>query len=219
MSILRTGSEYRDGKRRSTFLFSQPGMLMILGLLQRWAARRTNNPKVVERLHAEITRAARHPVLYTDYKVDDSFEGRFEMLTLHAALVLRHLKSCPEPGKDIAQDLVDTIFRHFEIALREMGVGDVSVPKRMKVFVEAFSGRCAAYEKALPLGEEAFARSLVKNVYGTKSSQESFLAAMLVTAQPLARYVFEIEHHLGPVPIESLSSGNLSLPSPAPLPK
>lgn len=190
---------------------------MIFRLLQRWATHRNNNQDVIERLRAEITRAARNPVLYTDYKVEDSFEGRFEMLTLHAALVLRRLNSCPQPGSDIAQDLINIIFRHFEIALREMGVGDVSVPKRMKTFVEAFSGRCAAYEKALPMGEDIFAQSLVKNVYGKKALKGNVPPENLLAAQHLARYIFEIERQLGSTPVELLSSGDISLPSPVSL--
>ena len=131
---------------------------MILGLF-----RRSPNVAVVERLHAAIVAAARQPALYTDLAVPDTFEGRFESLTLHAGLVLRRLRDAPAPGPEMAQDLVDTVFRHFDRTLREMGVGDTAVPKRMKGIAEAFAGRCAAYDEALRSGD--LARALARNVY------------------------------------------------------
>ena len=67
--------------------------------------------------------------------VPDTFEGRFESLTLHAALLVRRLRAAEAPGPDMAQHLVDTVFRHFDRTLREMGVGDTTVPKRMKLLL------------------------------------------------------------------------------------
>jgi len=111
--------------------------------------RRSANRQLIDRLSGEIVAAARDPVLFTEYGIDDSQEGRFEAVTLHAVLVLRRLNRMDPPAPEIAQDLTDAIFRSFEIALREMGVGDISVPKRMKTIAGAFLGRAAAYDVAL----------------------------------------------------------------------
>ena len=92
--------------------------------------RRSANQTVIERLHAAIVAAARQPALFTALGLSDTFEGRFESLTLQAALVLRRLNALPAPGPEIAQDLIDTIFQHFDRMLREMGIGDTTVPKR-----------------------------------------------------------------------------------------
>ena len=73
--------------------------------------RRSANRAVIERLHAVLVAASRQPALFTGLGMTDTFEGRFESLTLHAALVLRALNALPAPGPDLAQDLVDSIFR------------------------------------------------------------------------------------------------------------
>jgi len=88
-------------------------------ILARWRARRANRI-LIEQIHGEIVAAARAPALYTRLEVADSLEGRFEMIALHAGLVMRRLGELGEVGAEIAQDLVDCVFGHFEDALREM---------------------------------------------------------------------------------------------------
>src|SRR5262245_1194099 len=100
---------------------------MIFGLF-----RGNANRRAIDRLYGEIVAASRTPVLFTDFGIADDIDGRFESLALHATLVLRRLRQLPPPGVEIAQELTDTLFQHFDLALREMGVGDTSVPKRMK---------------------------------------------------------------------------------------
>jgi len=129
--------------------------LPLLDLFMFAFLRRSRNRKLIERLHARIIAAARNPVLFVDYGVADTLDGRFEMVTLHAALVLRHMHRLAPPAPDLAQDLADCLFRHFDLALREMGVGDTSVPKRMRALAEAYLGRSLAYEKALDTLAEA----------------------------------------------------------------
>src|SRR5579872_5750434 len=112
---------------------------MILGLF-----RGNANRKLVARLHGDIVAAARDPVLFTDYGIADTVDGRFESLVLHAALVLRRLETLPAPAPEVAQDLADLLFRHFDIALREIGMSDTRVPREMKALAEAFFGRAMA---------------------------------------------------------------------------
>lgn len=133
---------------------------MILGLF-----RGSANRKLIGRLHAEIVAASRDPVLFTDYGIADTVEGRFESLVLHAALVLRRLETLPPPAPDIAQDLADVLFRHLDIALRQIGVSDTRVPKQMKAMAEAFFGRAMAYHTAIEQGGLALAGALSRNVY------------------------------------------------------
>lgn len=121
--------------------------------------------QLVDRLHADIVAAVRRPAFYLDYGVADTFQGRFELLTFHAGLILRRLNDAEAPGPALAQDLVDTIFRHLDSGLREMGVGDLAVPKRMKKLAEAFLGRSAAYDAALRESENALAEALSRNMF------------------------------------------------------
>ena len=122
--------------------------------------RRSANLQLIGRLSGEIVAAARDPVLFTEYGIEDSLDGRFEAVTLHAVLVLRRLNRMDPPAPEIAQDLTDAIFRSFEIALREMGVGDIGVPKQMKTIAEAFFGRAGAYDRALRGGAPGLMKHL-----------------------------------------------------------
>jgi len=111
--------------------------------------RRSDNDKVIDRLHGDIVAAVRQPSLYADYGVEDTFEGRFELLTLFATLLVRRLASLPSPAPEAAQELTDRVFSELDAAMREMGVGDLAVPKRIKKFAAAFLGRRNAYDAAL----------------------------------------------------------------------
>ncbi len=111
--------------------------------------RRDRRDDVIDRFHAAIVEASRAPALYGPGGVPDTVEGRFESLALHVLIVLRRLRELPAPASEVAQDLVDSVFAHLEIALREMGVGDFGVPKRMKKLGQAFYDRTSKYEASL----------------------------------------------------------------------
>lgn len=172
---------------------------MIFGLF-----RGNANRKLIGSLHGDIVKAARDPALFTDYEIEDTLEGRFESLVLHAALVLRRLKQLPPPGPDIAQDLADTLFRHFDIALREIGVADTRVPKRMKVMAEAFLGRAVIYLEAmarLPLeGPLALSQALSRNVYAGRRDGDR-----------LARYVVGLDAALAQMTLAQILEGAIPL--------
>lgn len=166
--------------------------------------RRSRNTAVIDRLYSAIVAASRHPALYRDIHVPDSFEGRFECLSLHAILVLRRLNGLPAPGPEMAQALVDTVFKHFDRTLREMGVGDTSVPKRMKSLAEAFLGRSAAYDTAIRSGDEALAAALARNIY---AGNENGLV--------LARYVVASAAAFDEAPLQVFIDGAALFPDPA----
>jgi cytochrome b pre-mRNA-processing protein 3 len=172
-----------------------------------WLFGRATNQTMIDRLHAEIVAAARDPAFFTSYAVADTFEGRFEILTIHAWLVLRRLGSLPPPAPEIAQDLTDTLFRHFDIALREMGIGDTSVPKRMRRLVEAFLGRCGAYDAALQGGSPALLAALARNVYAGAGDPSR-----------LAQYVELADAALAGTPILAFSRGGVPFPAPSSIP-
>lgn len=125
------------------------------------------NRQLIEELHGAVVAAARRPALFLPpYEVADTLEGRFDLLVLFAVLLTRRLECLPQPGPEVAQEWVDTLFAHLDADLREMGVGDLGVPKRMKKLAEAFSGRSVAYRDALTQDEPAFARAIARNIYG-----------------------------------------------------
>lgn len=100
-------------------------------------------------LHARIVAASRDPALYGEGGLPDTIEGRFEALSLWALVVMRRLRQLPPPADEVSQELVDALFAHLEVALREIGVGDFGVPKRMKKLGQAFYDRAAKYDPVL----------------------------------------------------------------------
>lgn len=169
--------------------------------------RRSTSRQLIDRLHGEIVAIVRQPELYQGYGVPDTFDGRFEMLALVSTLFVRRLALLPAPGPDIAQDLTDAIFAGLDASLREMGVGDLTVPKRIKKMASAFLGRRQAYEEGLRLGDPGvLAAALSRNVYGGVYSPASH------QVQRLLRYVWSLLSTLQSVSVEDFTRGGLNLP-------
>lgn len=134
------------------------------------------NRALIEKIHGGIVAAARQEAFYAAYGVPDTLEGRFEMVTLHAMLVLRALRHGPAPGPAMASALSDAVFRHFDETLREMGVGDASIAKRMMQLAGAFVGRCSAYEASLAAeGLTALEAALRRNIFAPLSGDAARL--------------------------------------------
>jgi cytochrome b pre-mRNA-processing protein 3 len=130
--------------------------------------RKKSSPPSVEGVYAAIVAASRRPALYASAGVPDTVMGRFESLALHMSLALRRLKDLPPPADQLSQELVDRFFADIDTALREIGIGDVSVPKKVKALGAAFYGRLGAYDAALSDGaaaddlEAALARNVIE---------------------------------------------------------
>jgi cytochrome b pre-mRNA-processing protein 3 len=155
---------------------------MVLGFF-----RKDRQRVIIETLYQRMAAASRHPLLYERLGVPDTVEGRFESLTLHLILVLRRLRELPNPADQVAQDLVDTFFRHLDHSLRELAVGDLAVPKRMKKLAEAFNGRSRAYDAALQQPDDSeLAKTLQRNVTGAEGTGEGLAAYVRASERDLA---------------------------------
>ncbi|GBF57357.1 hypothetical protein PbB2_01023 [Candidatus Phycosocius bacilliformis] len=102
-------------------------------------------------LYDQVTIAARDPAFYGPGKVADSPDGRFEMLTLHTAVLFARLSKRGDQADETAQEVFNILFSALDHALRELGVGDLSVGKRIRKLAESFYGRMAVYHEALNL--------------------------------------------------------------------
>jgi cytochrome b pre-mRNA-processing protein 3 len=129
-----------------------------------WPFRRSRARTDAQRLLAAVQAASRRPILFGAGKAPDTLEGRFEVLTLHAGLALLRLRAEPEAAP-LAQAFTDALFRSFDAGLREHGVGDTSVPKRMHKLAGDFYGRLEAYGGAITDRDEAsLAAAIVRNI-------------------------------------------------------
>ena len=119
--------------------------------------------EAADRILAAVAHAARDPDLYGDDGAPDTLDGRFEMATAFAVLALLRLKASPDADR-AAQIFTDKLFRHFDAGLREAGVGDLSVARRMKGLAGAFYGRLTAYQATID-SAPAFAAALGRNIW------------------------------------------------------
>ena len=166
--------------------------------------RRDPRRTAIATLYERVATASRQPSLYVALGVPDTMEGRFEALSLHMILALRALRHLPAPADEVARDLTDALFRDLDASLREMGVGDTVVPKRMKKLAEAFYGRAQAYDGPLEAGDEAaLAQALGRNVRGNDAP-----------ALPLARYALAADKALRARDLDTIMSRGFGFPQP-----
>jgi cytochrome b pre-mRNA-processing protein 3 len=179
-------------------------------MFRHWFRRRANRP-ILERLRGEIVAAARQPALYAAFGAADTFDGRFELLALYSSLVVARLTALPAPGPDLAQELTDALFVGLDDDLREMGVGDLAVPKRVKKLAAALLGRRKAYLDALDRpDDQALREALSRNVLGAAIGPGDPRVA------GLARHVRDVVAALSKASVSDFVAGPLVLPAATP---
>ena len=180
---------------------------MILRLFQRRTADST-----IAALYGVIVAQARSPAFYAEYGVPDTVQGRFELIVLHVVLLLRRLGR-ETPGarslgaRSLGQRLFDAFCRDLDGNLREMGIGDLAVPKHMRRFAEAFYGRQAAYLAALDAADErVFENALARNIFALSERDDR--------AVRLAHYARAAVRELDARQEQDLMAGQLCFPNP-----
>jgi cytochrome b pre-mRNA-processing protein 3 len=169
--------------------------------------RPTPRDHIIASLYGAIVAQARVPTFYRSYGVPDTVNGRMEMIMLHAVLVLRRLEGETAPARALGQELFDRFCRDMDESLREMGVGDLAVPRKMRRIGEAFYGRQAAYQAALAApGDEPLAVTLQRNVLAGASEPAA--------AARLAAYVREAVRLLAAADAEGFERAELAFPDP-----
>lgn len=155
-----------------------------------------------------IVAAARHPAFYARWGVGDTLDGRFDMIALHTWLVLDRLKGAAPAFR---QALVDEFFRDMDRSLREMGVGDLSVAKKVRKMAEVFYGRIAAYDTAVAAEGTALADALARNVFPDEPK-----GAESEGARRLAAHVAAQRAHLAAQDAAAIARGRVDFKEPAP---
>lgn len=156
-------------------------------------------------LYTAAVERARTPEFYAELEVPDSVDGRFDMIVLHMFLLLERLRQDDTPAQELSQALFDLMFQDMDRSLRELGVGDQSVGKRIKQMISAFYGRMRAYGEAADdparLGE-----ALGRNLYRQHRAAPTTLVRM-------AAYVQAARRELARQPFERLVDGEIEWPS------
>jgi cytochrome b pre-mRNA-processing protein 3 len=175
---------------------------MIFGLFRK----KNNNRAIVDQQYAALTDGARQAFLYSELGVPDTVMGRLEMLSSVLILYFRRTGKASTGVNQIAQEIVDAFFQDVDHSIRELGVGDLSVPKRMKKLAGRFYGRMESYSEALSGKDEIkLAEALKRNFHPlTLDTAPDML--------PLARYLLAAEAVLQDTSEETLLSGLLQMP-------
>lgn len=173
--------------------------------------RRDPQAATINALYGTIVAQARVPAFYLAFGVPDTPEGRFDLLVLHLALVCRRLGRAggkeQASARALSQGVFDMFCRDMDHNLREMGVGDLTVPKTMRKLGEAFYGRLDVYDRALGSANPAeLPAALARNTQGP--------GAPVATAQRLAAYARAAAARLEALPIACFGDGKVSFPDP-----
>ncbi len=176
---------------------------MLQWLKTRWCTHHT-----ASLLYDRIVAQARQPAFYLDFGVPDTVSGRFEMIVLHLFIVLERLRADPETPNDPGQQLVETFFATLDHEMREMGVGDMAVPKKMQKAAGGFYGRIQAYADAVRDDDPAvLTTALERNVFDDNQGSHGRPHALAIYARCALRAV-------GSQSIDDLLEGWLRFPDP-----
>ncbi len=169
-------------------------------------SRRKHEKEAAARLYGACLQASRRPGLFLGFEVADTLEGRFEMLTLHLFAVIHRLMHVPGDDRELARLLSETFVDDMDAALRETGVSDVAVPRRMKKLYRSFAGRVSAYKGALEGADGELAAAIARNVYPDQQGR---------AAEELAAYVRAAVEAVRAADLDVLRRGTPPFP-PAP---
>ncbi|MDP6692324.1 MAG: ubiquinol-cytochrome C chaperone family protein [Alphaproteobacteria bacterium] len=167
-------------------------------MLKNWFRRDREGEDVAHALYLAAVAQARQPLFYAEHGVPDSVDGRFDLIVMHVFLLLRPLHETAQRKDDpalaaragtIAQALFDTMFADMDRSLREMGVSDIAVGKRVKQMAKAFYGRVEAYEEGLAGTDTLLGEALRRNLFGTVVPGAEHLSAMTDYLRAQARHL------------------------------
>lgn len=175
---------------------------MIFGLF----GKKNSNAAIVARQYDLLTAAARRPYLYTDLDVPDTVMGRFEMLSATLILYFRRTRGSQRAGQQIAQEIIDAFFEDVDHSIRELGVGDVSVPKKMKKFASMFYGRLESYAAALDHKDRDELAAALKRNFHPQSEDQA------ISMLGLADYLLRVESQLAVQAEDVVEAGRIDLP-------
>ena len=155
-------------------------------------------------LYTTAVAAARAPYLYRTLGVPDTLDGRFDLVCLYVSLLIRRLQADSAPGPALAQAVFDAMFSDMDRTLRELGVGDLSVGRRVRAMWEALHGRALAYQAALAARDfMALKGALARNVWRGAVPAEG-------AAEALAKLTFAQAEFLAGQALSDLATGKVA---------
>jgi cytochrome b pre-mRNA-processing protein 3 len=172
-----------------------------------WFSRRDDRRRAGD-LYGAVVARARAPHLYTAYGVADTIVGRYEMVALHLMLVLDRLGAPDVADEELRRTVIEAFVADMDDAMREIGIGDTSVPRNVKKAAGGLYERSVAYRDGLAADDPGvLVAALVGHVYaGAEEARPS--------ATALAAEVRAIAADLARQPAEALAAGRVTFPDP-----
>jgi cytochrome b pre-mRNA-processing protein 3 len=153
-------------------------------------------------IYGNLVARARNPELYRDLGVPDTINGRFDMMVIHVFLLAHRLKDAGDACRELSQGIFDAFLLDMDRGMREEGVGDTSVPKKLKKMTQVYYGRLRAYEKPLEEGNNsALAEIINRNIFTDKHNNEC--------ANALANYMLRLHAHIEALTVEDILNGEI----------
>lgn len=171
---------------------------MILNLF-----RKNRATEAVYAVYAAIVAQSRQPRFYAEWHVPDTVTGRFDMITLHLALLFRRLRREGKAVDDFAQAVFDLFFKDMDRSLREMGVTDIGVPKKIQKMGNIFYGLLTNLSEAMDRADRAEVEEVIR--------RNLFDGADEAAAAQLAAYLFDEAARLERQPTAAIMAGKLEM--------
>jgi cytochrome b pre-mRNA-processing protein 3 len=171
-----------------------------------WLHSRSPERATAKELYGAIVSQARQPAFYARQGVPDTPDGRYEVIVLHLFLVLERLKALGEPGRVLSQNLIETFVEDMDDSMREMGVGDLTVPRKVKKAAAGLWDRAEVYRQALTEPGDA-------RLSGQLRASIPSEPGRALNADALARYVRACAAHLAHQPAGDAVSGRMTFPA------
>lgn len=150
------------------------GVLLLFG----WLKKKDRKHASAVDLYTAMVTQARQPEFYSKLGVADTKEGRFDLILVHAFILFRRLKA-EDGDKDLAQEVFDVMFADLDQNMREMGIGDVGILKRIRKMSDSYHGRIVAYEEGMQSGAAELAAALDRNLYADTDVRDEQLMAVV----------------------------------------
>jgi cytochrome b pre-mRNA-processing protein 3 len=171
----------------------------------KWLDNRRQRQDIAAILYNDLVSHARSPAFYLSFGVPDSELGRFEMICLHSYMLFRRLGQTDIAGKELAQSVHDRMFADLDRTLREQGIGDMGIGKRVKKLAKNLYGRIDAYETGFAGGSEELADALRRNLYASASPTDDEVTAMIA-------YIKDTIDKLNGQPTPEIMAGRVAFP-------
>jgi cytochrome b pre-mRNA-processing protein 3 len=180
-----------------------------MSLIQNWFTPTTVLSRTAREIYGSIVASARQSTFYAEWGIPDSREGRFEMLALHLVLVMRRMERAMPDGAALSRAIAEAFIADMDDNMREIGIGDLAVPRKIKKAAAALYDRHRDYGAALDANDAAALSGTITTAMTAAGAPVTLDSAALVG------YIERVWGALGVTPDADCLAGRLPLPFPA----